>query len=33
MIKVLVADDSTVVRELLVHILDAAPEIQVIGTA
>ena len=33
MIKVLVVEDSPVVREFLVHILRADPEIQVIGTA
>lgn len=33
MIKVLVVEDSPVVRDLLVHILDADPEIRVIGTA
>jgi two-component system chemotaxis response regulator CheB len=33
MIKVLVVDDSPVVRDLLVHILDSDPEIRVIGTA
>lgn len=33
MIKVLVVDDSPVVREHLVHILGADPRIQVIGTA
>ncbi len=33
MIKVLVVEDSPVVREFLVHILNSAPEIQVIGTA
>ena len=32
-IKVLVVEDSSVVRELLVHILGADPDIQVIGTA
>ena len=33
MIKVLVVEDSPVVREFLVHILGADPAIQVIGTA
>jgi two-component system, chemotaxis family, protein-glutamate methylesterase/glutaminase len=33
MIKVLVVDDSPVVREFLTHILEADPEIRVIGTA
>ncbi|MFA6921814.1 MAG: chemotaxis-specific protein-glutamate methyltransferase CheB [Gallionella sp.] len=33
MIKVLVAEDSPVVREFLVHILSSDPEIQVVGTA
>lgn len=33
MIKVLVVEDSPVVREFLVHILNSDPEIQVIGTA
>jgi two-component system chemotaxis response regulator CheB len=33
MIKVLVVDDSPVVREFLVNILSSDPEIQVIGTA
>src|SRR5665811_2307336 len=33
MIKVLVVEDSPVVREFLVHILGADPGIQVIGTA
>src|SRR5450756_2811180 len=33
MIKVLVVEDSPVVREFLVHILSADPAIQVIGTA
>jgi len=33
MIKVLVVEDSPVVREFLVHILGADPDIQVIGTA
>ena len=33
MIRVLVVDDSPVVRELLVHILDAAPGMKVVGTA
>ncbi|MDR3391843.1 MAG: chemotaxis-specific protein-glutamate methyltransferase CheB [Sulfuriferula sp.] len=33
MIKVLVAEDSSAVRELLVHILNSDPEIQVVGTA
>jgi len=32
-IKVLVVDDSPVARELLIHILNSDPEIQVIGTA
>jgi two-component system chemotaxis response regulator CheB len=32
-IKVLVVEDSTVVRTMLVHILSADPQIQVIGTA
>src|SRR2546422_9879191 len=31
MIKVLVVEDSPTVREFLVHILSAEPEIQVIG--
>jgi two-component system chemotaxis response regulator CheB len=33
MIKVLVVEDSPVVREFLVHLLGSDPEIQVIGTA
>ena len=33
MIKVLVVEDSAVLRELLIHILEADPLIQVIGTA
>jgi two-component system chemotaxis response regulator CheB len=33
MIKVLVVEDSPVVRELLIHILSADPDIRVIGTA
>lgn len=33
MIKVLVAEDSPVVREFLVHILGSDPDIRVIGTA
>ena len=33
MIKVLVVEDSPVVREFLVHLLSSDPEIQVIGTA
>jgi len=33
MIKVLVVEDSAVLRELLIHILEADPAIQVIGTA
>jgi len=33
MIKVLVVEDSAVVREFLVHILSSDPEIKVIGTA
>ena len=33
MIKVLVVEDSPVVREFLVHILNSDPEIQVIGTS
>lgn len=33
MIKVLVVEDSLVARELLVHILDSDPGIEVIGTA
>lgn len=33
MIKVLVVEDSAVVRELLVHILTSDPGIQVVGTA
>ena len=32
-IKVLVVEDSAVVRELLSHILDSDPDIQVIGAA
>jgi len=32
-IKVLVVDDSPVVRELLIHILSSDPEIEIIGTA
>ncbi|HYC00982.1 MAG TPA: chemotaxis-specific protein-glutamate methyltransferase CheB [Candidatus Limnocylindrales bacterium] len=32
-VKVLVVEDSLVVRRLLVHLLDSDPEIQVIGTA
>ena len=31
-IKVLVVEDSPVARELLVYILDADPEMRVIGT-
>ena len=33
MIRVLVVEDSPVVREFLVYILSADPEIQVVGTA
>lgn len=33
MIKVLIAEDSAVLREFLVHILNSDPAIQVIGTA
>src|SRR3972149_11887314 len=33
MIKVLVVEDSPVVREFLVHILGADPTIRVVGTA
>lgn len=33
MIKVLVVEDSPVVQELLVHILNSDPELEVIGTA
>lgn len=33
MIKVLVVDDSPVVREFLVHILGSDPQIEVVGTA
>lgn len=33
MIKVLVVEDSPVIRDFLVHILDSGPEMQVIGTA
>ncbi|HVF85620.1 MAG TPA: response regulator, partial [Abditibacteriaceae bacterium] len=33
MIKVLVVEDSPTVRELLIHILGADPDIRVIGTA
>jgi two-component system chemotaxis response regulator CheB len=33
MIRVLVVEDSTVVREFLLHILGSDPEIQVVGTA
>jgi two-component system chemotaxis response regulator CheB len=33
LIKVLIVDDSPVVREFLVHILDSDPDIQVVGTA
>lgn len=33
MIKVLIVEDSPVVREFLVHILNADPDIQVVGTA
>jgi two-component system chemotaxis response regulator CheB len=33
MIKVLIVEDSPVVRELLVHVLNADPGIRVIGTA
>ena len=33
MIKVLVVEDSPVIREFLVHILNSDPEIKVIGTA
>jgi two-component system, chemotaxis family, protein-glutamate methylesterase/glutaminase len=32
-IKALIVEDSAVVRELLIHILGADPEIQVVGTA
>lgn len=32
-IKVMVVDDSQVAREMLIHILDSDPKIQVIGTA
>lgn len=33
MIKVVVVDDSTVLRQLIVHILDSDPDIKVVGTA
>ncbi|MCI0447240.1 response regulator, partial [bacterium] len=33
MIKVLIVEDSAVSRELLVHILDSDPEIQIVGIA
>ena len=33
MIKVLIVEDSPVVRELLIHVLSADPDIQVTGTA
>ncbi|TAN49698.1 MAG: chemotaxis response regulator protein-glutamate methylesterase, partial [Betaproteobacteria bacterium] len=33
MIKVLVVEDSPVVREFLVHILSSDPGIQIVGTA
>jgi len=33
MIRVLVVEDTPVVRELLVHLLNADPAIQVVGTA
>ncbi|MBI4523299.1 MAG: chemotaxis-specific protein-glutamate methyltransferase CheB [Deltaproteobacteria bacterium] len=33
MIKVLVVEDSPVVREFLIHILESDPEIRVVGTA
>ena len=33
MIKVLIAEDSPVVREFLIHILGSDPDIQVVGTA
>ena len=33
MIRVLVVEDSSSVREFLIHVLDSAPGIQVIGTA
>ena len=33
MIKVLVVEDSPVVREFLVHVLSSDPQIEVIGTA
>lgn len=33
MIKVLIVEDSAVVRELLIHILTSDPDVQVIGTA
>jgi two-component system chemotaxis response regulator CheB len=33
MINVLVVEDSAVIREFLVHILESDPDIVVIGTA
>lgn len=33
MIRVLVVDDSAVIREFLVHVLTGVPDIQVVGTA
>jgi two-component system, chemotaxis family, protein-glutamate methylesterase/glutaminase len=33
MIKVLVVEDSPVIRDWLVHILQSDPELEVIGTA
>ncbi len=32
-IRVLIIDDSALVRELLTEIMDADPEIEVVGTA
>jgi len=33
MVRVLIVEDSPVVRELLIHILGSDPEIEVVGTA
>src|SRR5882724_115699 len=33
MVRVLIVEDSPVVREFLLHILDSDPEIEVVGTA
>ena len=33
MIQVLIAEDSTVARDLLTHIINSQPDMEVIGTA